>query len=124
MHHVSGAWSFVKRALDNISMKPVRLSVGVDQPVLLACDDADRHFQGRILILEVEGARYHESGFRSRCSNLRRAYRQFFWKSGKLWRNGLGTEDPGHQKRPNSSAHNRCDTVPQDIADERHRGYR
>jgi hypothetical protein len=64
MHHVAGARNAVKFTLSNVSMKSARLFIRVNHSVFLARDDTDRHPQARILILEVYGARNHESGFR------------------------------------------------------------
>jgi hypothetical protein len=41
-------------------MQPGRLSVDVDQPVLLAGNDDDRHLQIRILIAQLKGVRNHQ----------------------------------------------------------------
>jgi hypothetical protein len=40
---MAGFWNAVKRTLDNGRMKSARLSVNIDQPVVLARDDADGH---------------------------------------------------------------------------------
>ena len=49
MDHVAAARD-AQRALGNVPMKPRRLLIDVDQPVLLASNNDDGHFQSGVLL--------------------------------------------------------------------------
>ena len=103
MHHVAAAWNAVKLALSNVGMKAARLFIDVNQPIFLTCDDADGHLQFGILILEFEGIRNHQRGFRCRCPNLGWAHGHLLRKPVKFLRHGLGPKifaiKTGHMTR-------------------------
>ena len=54
----------MKSALGDVGMKPGRLSVDVDQPILLARNNDDRHLQIRIFIPEMKSVRNHQRQIR------------------------------------------------------------
>src|SRR5882757_5112239 len=82
--HVAVFWNPVERTLRNLRMQSGGLSIDVDQAVLLACNNYDRHLQIRILVLEVESVRNHERRFRGRRPDLRRTESHLLWKYFEL----------------------------------------
>jgi hypothetical protein len=70
LDHVAISGNSVKPALRNVGMEPRRLSFDVNQPVLLTCNDDDRHLQIRVSIAEFESVWNHQRRFRRGCFYL------------------------------------------------------
>jgi hypothetical protein len=45
---MAGSGKLVERTLENVGVKAARLFIDVDQPVFVACDDADGHLNSHI----------------------------------------------------------------------------
>ena len=70
MHHMSGAWHSVQRAVRNVRVKARRLLINVDQSIFLAGNDDDGHFQVGVALAEGKRVGDHESCLSGAGPNL------------------------------------------------------
>ena len=61
MHHVTNVWNTVQRTLNDVPVKTRRLLLDVDQPIVLASNYDNGHFQVTIVLLRSKRVRDHES---------------------------------------------------------------
>ena len=54
MDHMPRGGNAMKLTLCNVAMKACRLPINIDEPVIVAGDDADGHLQASIGILEIK----------------------------------------------------------------------
>ena len=80
----------MKSALRDLAMKLGRLVIDVDEPVILAGDDDDRHFQLAVAFLSGDGTGDHQGGFRRAGTDLRRPHGHLGRKRLELLRDLCG----------------------------------
>jgi hypothetical protein len=115
MHHVADARDTMQYTLSDISVKARRLLIDVDQPVFLAGDDDDRHFQIGVVLLRCKRVGYHESCLRGAGADLARPKSHFFRKTVELPGNRRRSKYLPHKEWPHKPRQNGRDGVAQVI---------
>ena len=119
MHHMADARNAVQRTLSDIPVKACRLLMNVDQPIFLAGNDDDGHFQFGIVLLGCKRVGDHESAFRGAGADLARPKGHLFRKTVELPRNRRWSKNLPHEKWSQEPRQNGRDGVAQDVTDKR-----
>jgi hypothetical protein len=118
MHHVASVRDTMQYTLSDISVKARRLLIDIDQPVFLAGNDDDRHFQMGVILLRRKRVGNHESCLRSTGADLAWPKSHLFRKAVELPRNWRRSKYLPHKEWAHEPRQNGRDGMAQDVTDQ------
>src|SRR5215207_3626060 len=93
----------MESTLLNVAMKPRRLSVNVDQPIVLARNDNNWHPEVAVSFAQGKCSRNHQGRFGSASADLRRTQSHLRRKAYEHFQHPSWTKYFAHQNRPHDT---------------------
>ena len=113
---MSRIWDAAHLAVLDLVMQPARLLVDVDEAIVLAGEDGDRHSQLAVGFRRQHCSWHHQRCFGGAGTKLRWAHSQGFGEAVEFSRDGFRSEQLPQHRRPHQAAEDRGNRVTEEIA--------